>query len=465
MDAETYLRLQAETALRIPGGEYEKVRRFEPVMRALTMSGALDRDTADAIDTDLRLAIHARQPREKPRLSATFRHFGRRIGRLSARAVQAGRLSATPGPTLGAPASTAFLSASAGTRAPAPRPAALAPPAPATPPAAAPPPPPLAPDRAVPLDATLPIRSSELRGNLHLLSYVHDASGARLSYAGPVTTTATMTTTHTFRGMRQFALAAADEQGNRYEVRFGSSSMSNGHWNGELTVRPDPPPDIRWIDLGEPPVRIDLAGGSPADIDVTMNPATLSPAEHYVHRLAAELLAGQHDRDDALAAVTALLTVGALTPDNPVLTAFNALTAGLPRADLPEQWRLAPEPPTPARHCYAGLAAILPEIDGARITLLDLHTEEGDAGTAVQVHVANAGWPHQMPWLLWLRDAAGWHATGPWSGGGSDTEMRLRYPVIPPLRPGDWIEVLVIGLSAEVRARVPVRWRMAGNAS
>lgn len=452
MDAETYLRRQAEIALRIPGSEYDKTRRFEPVRRALTMSGALDAATADAIDADLRLAAQVRQPREKPRLTSAFRQFGSRMSRISARAVRASRLTATASTSLVPAPSTAVMGWSATTSA-----TALASPAvPAAPAASgtlA-----TAPDRAIPLEATLPIRSGELHGELHLLSYVHYASGARLTYAGPVL----MKAGRAFRSLRQLTFTAADDQGNAYTLRFGSSSMSSDHWGGELTIQPDPPPGIRWLNIGEPPVRVELAGGPAADISVT--PATLSRAEHYLHRLAAGLLAGHLDPGDALTAAAALLAVGVLAPDNQVLAGLSALAAGRPGTDLPEHWRLAPEPMAPARRGYAGLAAVLPDIDSTRISLLGLHTDDGAAGTAIQVHVAITEWHDQMPWLLWLRDAAGWHVTGQWSGGGSDTEMRLQYPVIPPLRPGDWIEVLVVGQSAEVRARVPVRWRVEGNA-
>src|SRR5579872_4160675 len=404
MDAETYLRRQAESVLRVPGSEYEITRRFEPVRQALTMSGALDDAIADAIDADLRLAVQVRQPREKPRLSSAFRQFGSRVGRISARAVRAGRLTATASSGFASLTSTAVAGRNAIT------PAILAAPAASATPATAP-------DRAIPLEATLPFRSDELHGELHLLSYVRHASGARLTYAGPVS----MKAGRAFRGLRQLTFTAADDQGNAYTLQFGSSSMSSNHWGGELAIHPDPPPGIRWLDVGEPPVRVELADGPPADISVT--PATLSRAEHYLHRLAADLLTGRLARDDALTAVNALLAVGALDSGNQVLAGFSALAAGLPRADLPDHWRLAPATIAPARHGYAGLAAVLPEIDGTRISLLGLHNADGEAGTAIQVHVAITEWPDQMPWLLWLRDVAGWHVTGQWSGGGSDTEM------------------------------------------
>jgi hypothetical protein len=63
---------------------------------------------------------------------------------------------------------------------------------------------------------------------------------------------------------------------------------------------------------------------------------------------------------------------------------------------------------------------------------------------------------------LWIRDHAGrWHATRSWAPRplGDDGEVTLELEIAPPLEAGNqWIDVVAAGQSAQVRARLPVRW-------
>ena len=119
------------------------------------------------------------------------------------------------------------------------------------------------------------------------------------------------------------------------------------------------------------------------------------------------------------------------------------------------------------REGYAALAAALPELDGIRLALLGLqHT-----GGSSSLHVLARGRMREhlpgpldvdlaFPLSIWLRDSGGrWHATRPDRRHRTDGECAIRLQLVPPLtRPPAWIEVLAGGQSAEVRARLPLRW-------
>ena len=64
-------------------------------------------------------------------------------------------------------------------------------------------------------------------------------------------------------------------------------------------------------------------------------------------------------------------------------------------------------------------------------------------------------WP-----VTWIRDSGGrWHATRTRGRSGTNGETALRVEVVPPLsRATTWIEVVTTGRSAQVCARLPLRW-------
>ena len=66
-----------------------------------------------------------------------------------------------------------------------------------------------------------------------------------------------------------------------------------------------------------------------------------------------------------------------------------------------------------------------------------------------------------MP-ALWIRDSAGrWHATRDWAPGplGDNDEVTLELGIAPPLEAGTrWIDIVAAGQSAQVQARLPLRW-------
>jgi hypothetical protein len=151
--------------------------------------------------------------------------------------------------------------------------------------------------------------------------------------------------------------------------------------------------------------------------------------------------------------------------------------AAAPADDLPEPWlsllahyqRRKPDL-APVRDGYAGVAAVLPELDGVRLALLGLLNSEGSSslhvlacGMTAEGQPGPLGVDLDFPLSIWLRDSggrwhaarpAGWHRTGP---GNRECAVRLR--LVPPLgRSTPWIEVVAGGRSAEVRTRLPLRW-------
>lgn len=103
--------------------------------------------------------------------------------------------------------------------------------------------------RVVPVGQVITIRSDDLRRDVFLVAYVQSAGGARF-----------IVTEWPFR---PFTVTAADDQGVSYQISWRGEMAPR-----ELQLRPDPPHQIRWLDLttvvGEPATRIDLDPQIPA---------------------------------------------------------------------------------------------------------------------------------------------------------------------------------------------------------
>jgi hypothetical protein len=341
--------------------------------------------------------------------------------------------------------------------------------------------------RVAPVGKVLPIRKDDVRRELLLVAFVQTADGARFTMAG-----------WPFRG-----LIATDDRGASYQIGFGG-----GHAAGELLLRPDPAYQVRWLDLttipGEPATRIDLSPQVPAP-DVTVTRTARSPGELLLDVIAAWILtsaaAFPQDTPEQMAAanpellphppgelgdiVAALRAACALPPASPVPGQLAGLCARLnisghgipapPAGELPERWqsmlsryhRSEPYPALPAGSVAATVAE-LPDLDGARVVILGLHHSE--RGTIL--HMLASGvttgddWAYtrgvRPPPVVWIRDSSGrWHATrtdGVSPSGNSDGAIWW-LEIVPPLdRSTAWIEVAAAGRSAEVRARLPLRW-------
>ena len=472
--AETYLRQLAEAELlrartlpaaRIPG--QRNTARLALVAQALVAAGAVDAGTADQIRADLEVAVAVRQPGHENQASPGQRGLPPDARKRLARLMHSpsGRAGTAALPVSGL---------STGDTRPAPHRASW---------------------RVVPAGQVLPIRDNDVRRELLLVAYLHSADGARFTMAG-----------WPFR-----PLTAVDDHGASYQLGF-----RGGHAAAELVLRPDPPHQIRWLDLitapGEPATRIDLDPPIPVP-DVTVTRKATSPGELLLDGIAARILCSgaaavpQYDPElpPAGAAdlrafigdgpgriVAALHAAGALPPASPVPGQLAALCTrtGIPGhgitappADLPEPWhsmltrprRLPQEAPTPA--ILAATVAELPELDGAQITILGLHhaTIVGLHNSATQtiVHMLVTGVTPEDDWTygrvvrplpaLWVRDSSGrWHATRTNGTGlsGNSGEVILWLEIVPPLDRGTvWIDVVATGRSAEVRVRLPLCWK------
>ena len=363
-------------------------------------------------------------------------------------------------------------------------------------------------DRFVPVGLCVPFHDEGLSGEMYLISFAQTGSGARFIVA-----CGNRTLLPQYRMGLQYPdpvplehFTVTDDRGTRYDLAL--TPGSGPEWINEISVRPAPPAEVRWLDVAAPrgpAVRVDLdhkvtaAGGEP---EVTE--ARLSPGEHLLIMLADRMLtvapeAGPGWRRQlpvmsaglmrAMTAglgdvVAALEAADVLSPLSPVPARLAALCASLgigghgitaaPAHDLPERWlsllahyqRRKPDL-AQVRDGYAAVAAALPELDGIRLALVGLDNTEGGSslhvlatGLTTEGHSGPLGIDLDFPLSLWLRDSGGrWHAAraAGWHRVGGERALRLK--LVPPLpRSTAWIEVLVGGRSAEVRTRLPLRW-------
>ena len=482
--AETYLRLLAEAELRDPALASFQAPRWAdapfvtvpiPLIRAawaLTAVGALDLDTAEAILADAELAVAARRLPEtaapgpagpvSPRLSPV----SPRLSPASPRRFAGGR--------------------------PLARMSHLMPSVPALAPAdtATPEDPPDGPDRYVPVGQMILFHDELISGELDLMSYAHTAAGARF--------TATWRTRDPL-GARHHgvlpvgAFTLTDDRGQPYELEFAAKGRPES--TCDLTLRPDPPPDIGWLEItapGEQAVRVDL-GRRAERPEPQISAISLSTGEHLLNRIAERLLAmdPEHPKSPVTnlaaglgATIGALEAAEVLSPLSPVPARLAALCASLrvddhgitaaPAPDLPEPWlsvlthyhRRRPETAM-AGDDFAGVAAALPELEGIRVVLLGLHNYDGSTWMDALALGQVPGLQHRalgldlaFPLSIWVRDGAGrWHAARPAGWYHEEGEAALTLRLTPPLtRSCAWIEVLAAGRSAEVRATVPLCW-------
>jgi hypothetical protein len=214
-----------------------------------------------------------------------------------------------------------------------------------------------------------------------------------------------------------------------------------------------------------------LALASPEQVPLQLSAAQPGPLSQAADGLA-DIIA-------ALQAAAALPASSRLPSQLAGLCARLGITghgiAAPPTDDLPERWRSLftySRRTNPDRAPVPGSAVTaiqLPELDGARIMVLGLHN--GAHGQFL--HLLASGvtpeytWPYglianRMP-VLWLCDRNGrWHAARPArSAPLRDTDdFMLWLRVVPPVYHGTrWIDVVAARPSAEVRARLPLRWQ------
>jgi hypothetical protein len=365
--------------------------------------------------------------------------------------------------------------------------------------------------QVAPAGQVIRIRDDEIHGELGLLAYLRTARGGRFTAAGqmhgPAPGPGARPAHSHLLVSRQFT--AADDKGAGYTLRFifRTGIPGSAVWAGVLDLRPDPPHEIGWLDLrtapGEPATRIRLDPRDPQipAPEVTVTRTAHSPGELLLDVIAARILTSTGpvppDNSGPLASaglrafvgdgpghiVAALQAAGALPPSSPAPGQLAGLCARLgipghgitapPAAGLPERWlsmlthRRNPQV-TPAPGSWAATAAELPEADGVRLAVLGLH--QAERGTIVHLHAGGVtmedDWEYHravrpLP-ALWIRDHAGrWHATCHYAPRplGESGEVTLELAIAPPLEAGTpQIDLLAAGPSAQVQARMPLRW-------
>jgi len=278
------------------------------------------------------------------------------------------------------------------------------------------------------------------------------------------------------------SVTAIDDHGGRYSLSFSGSG--GDEWAGELEMHPVPRPGVQWLDLtfapGTRPVRINLDQVTPAEPAIEPLPRS-ELAERYLDRVAERLFEGQDWAGTSWSdGVTALLDAGLITLDNPAISRLATLARRLgaslpsdladrPETDFPDRWRSvlnasgAEDGPTG----IAPAVAVLPEFDGRRWVIAGLRS----APYSVELEVF--GWgtdPHrnfhhgmEMPtgiFSWWARDDTGrWHVAG--TDGGSWGDMHTDYTLrfTPALHPAATsIDVVLIGQTGRVTVTLPLDW-------
>jgi hypothetical protein len=470
--AETHLRLLAEAELRrattwpADGGLLDECHsaRLELVALALHAVHAFDMGAANEIQAELALALGVRQPRQGP--AGLPPNAQAHLARLMLR---------PPRPSAGhyhTPSSHA-------------------------------------PWRVMPVGQVIRTRVGDVQGELHLLAYAQTAAGARftaVSYWGPGQTPERHRPPPGALLADQFT--AIDDQGTSYQFSASPGPVRT-EWSGMLDLCPNPPYEIRWLDLsttpGEPATRIDLTSppARPTPPEITVVPTAVSSGELLLTDIAGAFLALASPEQvplhpsaarpgplgeaaDGLADIIAgLRAVGALSASSRLPGQLAGLYARLgigghgiaapPTGDLPEPWLSLltyrrrgqrERAPVPG---WAVTAIELPELNGAQVTVLGLHNgEHGQflhllaCGVAPEYTWTYGTIANRMP-VLWLRDPNGrWHTARPArSAPLRDTDdFMLWLRIVPPLDHGTpRIDVVAAGQSAEVRARLPLSWK------
>ena len=306
------------------------------------------------------------------------------------------------------------------------------------------------PDRYVPVGQMVLFHDELISGELDLMAYAHTPAGARFTAAWR---------TRDLLGSRHNglppvdAITVADDRGQRYDLEFAAKGRPESVC--DLTLRPDPPPDVGWLEItapGEQAVRVDLgrraerpepqiSDDQPQRRRAPAEPDRGAAARRWPRSTRRAGPAGWPPRPAAApvtnlagglgATIAALEAAEVLSPLSPVPARLAALCASLgigghgitaaPAPDLPEPWlsmlthyhRRKPET-APAGDGFAGVAAALPELEGIRLVLLGLHNCDGgtwmDAlalGQAPGMQHRALGLDMAFPLSMWVRDGAG----------------------------------------------------------
>ena len=388
-------------------------------------------------------------------------------------------------------------------------------------PGSTPPPLPAGPVRAVPIGSTLPLGPGGSLGEAGLLALVVAPDRAVLTAAARLPSPGSQPRGAGHRPPPPLPfghLTAVDDQGARYQTGHTGRSPY-GRWSVAFELTPVPPPGTRWLDITGPaitdPIRADLAGPAvtgtappgtspardPAGPDpVATDPvapdpvapdpgvwaslaARVSPADRPLDALAEKVLAEvTHGYGTGAAALAGLAEVVRALQAATGLTESAALgrlaaladRLGIPfppalrplaqPAGLPDAWQSVLEhrgtADGPDR--VAAVAAVLPEVDGARFAVAGLDSAAGSATLRVMAW----GWlPSPLTSLedrfsWWARDDRGrWHLAREYGAhfGGGQVDLLVEFG--PALHPeARSLDLLVRGPASQAAVTLPLRW-------
>jgi hypothetical protein len=288
-----------------------------------------------------------------------------------------------------------------------------------------------------------------------------------------------------------------DDRGRPYRLDY-QTAEGGWHQYGILGISPIPPADVRWLDMptgASGVLRIPVAGrgavpdrstgaGRNMGTEVSAEPLPARAAgEHLLTAVADTLLGGGSMVGMAATSIaaglaeveTALRAVQAL-PDGSEIAAHLAalcqrrsidvrgdLAHRAQAAGLPSPWAsvLSRSQHRDGRTGVVPLAAVLPELDGARLVLAGLSSWERQ----LSVPFAAWGWsprprvfrPRQ-PFSWWARDDAGhWYIgrAGPFHSMARTFQVEFTPPLHPDARS---LDIILTGSAARVTVSVPLRW-------
>jgi hypothetical protein len=370
---------------------------------------------------------------------------------------------------------------------------------------------PAGPVRAVPVGTAVPLGPDGSRGTAQVLTLVLAPDRASLTAVSHLTSTDPLPgRPRPGRPWQPPAkdlndhLTVTDSQGTRCHVASSTGQASDHIYSMTFDLQPLPVPGARWLDItiapGADPIRVDLPAPGTGQPPPSPAPArgglqagaprqgAPRPADRPLNALAEQLLRhaarGRQPRPDLLSALpdiaAALQAAGVLAPGSAALGRLAALAGrlGVPfpaslrplagPADLPAAWlsvldRLG-RTDGPVRD--APVAAVLPEVDGARFALSGLRS----AADSATVHALAWGWQPEHRRLggdrfsWWARDDAGrWQlaAQGGQSYGGGQVDLDLVFA--PPLHPSArWLDIFVLGPASQAAVTVPLDWAATG---
>jgi hypothetical protein len=355
--------------------------------------------------------------------------------------------------------------------------------------------------RAVPAGVTVTLSSGHggWRGEFRLLALVSAGSYAALTVAARWVARAGGPAPRRPSHVAFDQVDAVDDQGRSYQVSLWDAGLEDGRewWDAHLGLSPAPPPGTRRLDIGTgtdgTQVRLDLAAPpTPAEVVAGPAPPVGAAARLLGHAAEALLSAGRSAAmtgvSDRVAQVVRALTEGGAVPaGDPALAQLAALATALgldlgrPGAGhppLPEAWTsiLGARRASDGPQGVAPFAVTVPEVDGASFTLAGLRSWR----EAATLHVLAQGWqPYGWGWLAlggrddrppdspisWqARDSTGrWHLVEQMNWGDrGDGVAQIQAHLTPPLHPAATsLEVIITGISSQVRATVPLRWQTA----